>query len=292
MQRTLNSDITPMQRDFYLVLIIEDDRLMRLQLRQAMEQSGYQVVEAGDGEKGLAAYTHHQPDIVLLDALMPVMNGFTCCAQLKILPRGMNTPVLMITGLQDENSVNQAFEAGATDYITKPINWAVLRQRVRHLLQTSRAMEELRKQSERERLIQGITQRIRQSLNLDEILDTTVAEVRQFLACDRVLFYRIWPNELGKVVAEAVMPGWPIILGENFTNPFFRASYLQIYRQGEIRAIADVDEADSEPYYVEFLQQFGVKADLVVPILQGEDFWGLLIAQHCTAPRPWASVEI
>ena len=284
--------ITAIQKESYTVLIVEDDKLMRLQLRRAMEQAGYEVVEASNGEKGLTAYTRHHPDIVLLDALMPIMNGFTCCAQLRMLPEGANIPILMITALEDEDSVNHAFAVGATDYITKPINWAVLRQRVRYLLQTSQAMEELRKQTEREHLIRGITQRIRQSLNLEEILNTTVAEVQEFLGCDRVLFYRIWPDGLGKVVAEAVKSGWPITLGQNFTNPFFGASYLQVYRQGQIRAIADVDQAEIEPYYVEFLQQFGVKADLVVPILQGKDFWGLLIAQHCTAPREWTSAEI
>jgi len=68
----------------------------------------------------LDAYLRLQPDIVLLDAIMPVMDGFSCCSHLQLLPGGDRTPILMITGLDDQDSVDQAFEAGAIDYVTKP----------------------------------------------------------------------------------------------------------------------------------------------------------------------------
>ncbi|MBD1904236.1 response regulator [Funiculus sociatus GB2-A5] len=149
---------TEQNKDTPLILVVDDDKFTRIQLRKAMEQAGYQVAEAGDGEEGLSAYTRLRPDIVLLDAMMPVMDGFTCCHLLNTLSkdnsaaRGENTPVLMITALDDQESVDQAFEAGAIDYITKPIHWAVLRQRVRRLLQASRAAAELQQQTERTRL--------------------------------------------------------------------------------------------------------------------------------------------
>ena len=126
-----------------LVLVADDDPFMRLQLRRAMEEEGYQVVEATNGEQCLADYQRLHPDIVLLDAVMPVMDGFTCCAKLQALLESDRTPILMITGLEDAESVAQAFAAGATDYITKPIHWAVLRQRVRRLLQQTQLYREL-----------------------------------------------------------------------------------------------------------------------------------------------------
>ncbi|HEY9805694.1 MAG TPA: response regulator, partial [Candidatus Obscuribacterales bacterium] len=135
--------------DSPLVLLIDDDRSMRFLLAQAIKQEGYQVIEAKDGEEGLALYQQVHPDIVLMDALMPVMDGFTCCAQLRSLPGGDRLPILMITCLDDPDSVDQAFVAGATDYVTKPIHWAVLRQRVRRLLETSRATTKLQQQTER-----------------------------------------------------------------------------------------------------------------------------------------------
>jgi diguanylate cyclase (GGDEF)-like protein len=126
-----------------LVLVADDDPFMRLQLRRAMEEEGYQVVEVTNGEQCLADYQRLHPDIVLLDAVMPVMDGFTCCANLQMLVESNRTPILMITGLEDAESVAQAFAAGATDYITKPIHWAVLRQRVRRLLYQNQLYREL-----------------------------------------------------------------------------------------------------------------------------------------------------
>jgi PAS domain S-box-containing protein len=130
-----------------LILVVEDDDFTRLQLCDLMQQAGYQVAEASNGEEAIALYIKLHPNIVLLDAMMPVMNGFNCCKQLQALPSGIDTPILMITALYDSTSVEQAFTAGATDYITKPIQWSVLRQRVHRLLEASRTMEELRQQT-------------------------------------------------------------------------------------------------------------------------------------------------
>jgi PAS domain S-box-containing protein len=129
------------------ILVVDDNELARAQLCQLMEFEGYQVLEAGNGQEALDIFSRFQPDLVLLDALMPVMDGFTCCCLLKALPDGEDTPVLMVTGLYDQASIEQAFAAGATDYITKPIKFAVLRQRVQRILQASRAMKELRQAS-------------------------------------------------------------------------------------------------------------------------------------------------
>lgn len=127
-----------------VVLVVDDDKVMRYLLRQAMEQEGYLVIEASNGEQCLEAFKEKIPDIVLLDAIMPVMDGFTCCSRLRELPEGDDRkPILMITGLEDKASVDRAFEVGATDYVTKPIHWAVLRQRVRRLLRQAQLYRQL-----------------------------------------------------------------------------------------------------------------------------------------------------
>ncbi len=131
------------QNDAFLILVVDNDKSMRMLLRLALEQEGYQVAEASDGESCLAACQRRQPDVVLLDALMPLMDGFTCCAQLKKLPGSECTPVLMITVLDDPDSVERAFEVGALDYITKPIHWTVLGHRVRYLIQQSQLDRQL-----------------------------------------------------------------------------------------------------------------------------------------------------
>ncbi|MGQ4646117.1 ATP-binding protein [Lyngbya aestuarii] len=126
-----------------LILVVDDDRFTRLMLRQVMEQEGYTVEEAEDGQQCLAAYQSHEPDMVLLDAMMPVMDGFICCSKLQALREGNCAPVLMITGLNDQASVDWAFESGAIDFVTKPVHPPVLRRRVRRLLEASWAQKAL-----------------------------------------------------------------------------------------------------------------------------------------------------
>jgi PAS domain S-box-containing protein len=126
-----------------------------MQLCDFMQQAGYQVAEASNGSEALAAYTRLQPEIVLIDTIMPVMDGFTCCTELQKLPGGANTPILMITALDDQTSVEQAFAVGATDYITKPIQWEVLRQRVSRLIKANLDVKALRQQTEQAQLREG-----------------------------------------------------------------------------------------------------------------------------------------
>jgi diguanylate cyclase (GGDEF)-like protein len=125
-----------------LVLIVDDDRIARFQLKHALHKEGYQVVEATDGMQCLDLYRRLSPDIVLMDAILPGMDGFTCCATLRSLPEDQAAPILMITGLDDRESIDLAFEVGATDFITKPLHWAVLRQRMRRLIQQFRLQQQ------------------------------------------------------------------------------------------------------------------------------------------------------
>ncbi|NET35077.1 MAG: PleD family two-component system response regulator [Cyanothece sp. SIO1E1] len=126
-----------------VVLVVDDEEHARAMLHRTLRKEGYKVVEASNGKECLEVYQKTQPNIVLLDVTMPRMNGFDCCAQLLAIPGNEHIPVLMITGLGDEASIDRAFAAGATDYVTKPIHWPVLRQRMRVLIEKSRLYEEL-----------------------------------------------------------------------------------------------------------------------------------------------------
>ena len=133
----------------FLILVVEDDRLSRQILCRSLRQEGYQVVEACNGEECLSAYMQAQPHLVLLDAMMPNMNGFECCSRLIKLPGADNIPVIMVTGLDDKASVDWAFDAGATDYVTKPIHWPILRRRVKNLLEKGYFYRELEQANQR-----------------------------------------------------------------------------------------------------------------------------------------------
>lgn len=445
-------------RDSPLVLIVDDDQFMRIQLRHAMEQSGYQVAQASDGDQAISIYLDRQPDIVLLDAMMPVMDGFACCQLLRTLVNGEQVtsklPILMITALEDQHSVDQAFAVGATDYITKPIHWAVLRQRVRRLLEASQTMkalqqqterarisekhllialeaaqmgtwnwniqtgkvthsvtteaiyglnpgsfegryddflksihpedremvsesvrrtfeekaeydlefriirpdgvvrwvaskgqvyynkkvddkspasmeystnndlsmsanaaetqslpvrmtginiditerkltqEELQRQNRRSQLFAEVTLKIRQSLQIQEILQTTVTEVQRILQCDRVVIFKIGSTGFGKIVTEAVNQNCFSILTQRINDDYFATEYLQKYNQGRIYAVDDIQKAEIPPCLREFMQELEIKAKLAVPILIKAKFWGLLVAHQCTTPRQWSSFEV
>lgn len=122
-----------------LVLIVDDDRSTRSSLRSALMRADFRVEEAGNGAEALASLDYRIPDVVLMDAMMPVMDGFTACAAIKQSPQWKNIPVLMITALEDRLSIERAFAAGASDYIPKPLHLSVVNQRVRRVVEVSRA---------------------------------------------------------------------------------------------------------------------------------------------------------
>lgn len=145
-----------------LILVADDDRFTRAMLCKLLKNEGYQVIEAKDGAQCLAAYQQYQPDMVLLDAVMPKMNGFTFCRELQALTQTperkrdralVGIPVLMITGLEDQKSINSAFESGAIDYVTKPLHIPVLLQRIRRLLAASWAEKALRRSEQQYRSV-------------------------------------------------------------------------------------------------------------------------------------------
>lgn len=125
-------------------LVVDDDPVLRLAVTQFVERIGFVAETAEDGSMALERFKAQQPDIVLLDAAMPEVDGFEACAAIRALPDGAHTPIIMITVYHDEDSVDRAFEAGADEYITKPIHWAVLRNRALHLVTAYRAQRQLR----------------------------------------------------------------------------------------------------------------------------------------------------
>ncbi len=114
-------------------------------LRTALERDGFRVEEAEDGLTGLQAFARVQPDIVLLDIRMPGMDGYAVCSALRRQPLGNRVPILVLTILNDIESINRAYEVGATDFITKPVAWAVLGHRLRYMLRASIAFQDLAK---------------------------------------------------------------------------------------------------------------------------------------------------
>ena len=150
----------------------------------------------------------------------------------------------------------------------------------------------LRQQAEREALVSAITNDIRQSLDLKQILNTTVEEVRQFLQNDRVLIFRFRPGWSGVVLVESVAPAYPALLGQILHDHCFGESFAQLYEQGRSCAVEDIYAENLSPCYQTFLEKLQIRALLTVPIRQQGVLWGLLVAHHCQAPRPWPTHEV
>jgi diguanylate cyclase (GGDEF)-like protein/PAS domain S-box-containing protein len=122
------------------ILVADDDPMIRLLARESLRYGGFNMLEAANGRQALDLFDQLKPDIVMLDVKMPVMDGYSVCARIRNHQDGRLTPILMITGLDDVDSINKAYEAGATDFVTKPFNWLILNHRLRYILRASRSM--------------------------------------------------------------------------------------------------------------------------------------------------------
>ncbi len=142
----------------------------------------------------------------------------------------------------------------------------------------------------RERLVTSIAQKIRETLDLDQILQRTVDQVRELLTTDRVLIFRFQPDWTGVVMKESVDIIYPAMINANIYDPCLASNYMERYLQGIVTTRTDFYDVD--PCYVQLMAQFQVRANLVAPILQGDQLWGLLIAHQCSAPRQWQDTEI
>ena len=126
------------------VLVADDDPVMRLLMLEMLAQVGLDAVEASDGRAAIASFRDNAPDLVLLDVDMPLLDGFSVCRAIRKLESSSHIPVIMVTGGDDLEAVTQAYEAGATDFVSKPINWPILGHRVLYVLRASDAIARLR----------------------------------------------------------------------------------------------------------------------------------------------------
>jgi methyl-accepting chemotaxis protein PixJ len=168
-------------------------------------------------------------------------------------------------------------------------------QQVGYLVQVKQQSDQLTQATARDQLIIKIVERIRQSLDLQKAFNTTTREIRSFLNVDRVAVFRFHAdsncNE-GATIAEDVRPGFVSALGTAVGDHCFGDRHAELYRKGRIWAIADIYEANLADCYLEILAQFQVRANLVVPLLKGEELWGLFCIHHCSGAREWQEADI
>ncbi|MBD2664474.1 multi-sensor hybrid histidine kinase [Richelia sinica FACHB-800] len=152
--------------------------------------------------------------------------------------------------------------------------------------------EELQRQNLRSQLLGDITLKIRDSLEIDEILQISVTEVQKLLQADRVVIMHLLPDGSLNMVKEAVIPGIPVLTGQKITDNCFTETYIQKYYQGQLGIFHDIERSGLEPCHVQLLKNLGVRANLVIPLFLTHKLWGLLIAHQCDKPRYWQTWEM
>ena len=186
------SDATATTADGAPALVVEDDTVTRMMLVQALSDEGFVVAQAEDGHAALERFAEQPPPLVLMDVIMPRMDGFEACEAIREQADFSEVAVLMLTGLDDMESIDRAFRAGATDFITKPINWGLLRQRVRYALRLQRMQSEIRRNEARLAQAQRVARvahweyapehaTFQWSAGMRELLDLTESSAREWL---------------------------------------------------------------------------------------------------------------
>ncbi|KTC81021.1 response regulator [Legionella cherrii] len=142
-----------MEKESPVILVVDDSATMRLITCNALRQTGFTIIQAENGEAALSLLKTSKPDAILLDVEMPGLNGFEVCAEIRKLPDWRYLPIMMVTGLEDYESINKAFQAGATDFTTKPINPTLLGYRVRYMVRTNSYFQELQVAEQKVRVL-------------------------------------------------------------------------------------------------------------------------------------------
>jgi signal transduction histidine kinase/DNA-binding NarL/FixJ family response regulator len=276
------------------LLIVDDSTEDRKVYRRYLlkdPQFSYEIVEADSAETGLALSQQMQFDVVLLDFCLPEMSGFEFFEYLAQKAVNHRPCVIMLTGRGDEVLAVQAMKLGVQDYLVKNnLKSDVLQLAVRNAIKQSNLQAQLSKNRERQRLIATTALRIRQSLDLEQILHTAVAEVQQLLRCG-VAVYQFAEDFSAENITQLI---------ESYTIPRAQlfGSCQQVKSVGAHNhwqcrgAISNIYAAGLQ--YPHLVQEHQTQADLVIPINLSHDdrLWGLLVAHHGLDERLWQQDEV
>jgi len=130
------------EKKLYTVMVVDDDEMLREVMAETLHEKGYAIIQAANGQEALDLFEKSVPELILVDVMMPVVDGYEFCRTLRKLPNGRNVPVIIMTGQNDVDAIEMAFNSGATDFIPKPIDWHIIGHRVQYTLRASQAMKQ------------------------------------------------------------------------------------------------------------------------------------------------------
>ncbi|WP_445634221.1 MHYT domain-containing protein [Nostoc sp. DSM 114161] len=213
---------------------------------------------------------------------------YTGMAAVKFMP----TNPIAISGLATTNDslTLLGISIGTATFVI--LGFALLTSFIdRRLSAQTKLLAQQEAETKLSQLFTEITLRIRRSLKLDDVINTTVQELRQALKTDRVVMYRFNTDWSGTIIAESVAQGWTKTLGKTVNDPF-REDYIEMYKNGRVRATNDIYAAGFTECHREILEGFQIKANLIAPIIHNNQLVGLLCAHECSTTRYWHRYEI
>ncbi|MBG1259454.1 GAF domain-containing protein [Nostoc commune] len=196
-----------------------------------------------------------------------------------------------------QNSSPRVWESWEVNFLAQTsLQFSLAKSQIDYLELVRLKSDKLAQIAEQEKAVTKISNRIRQSLDVEEIFKTTTQELRQLLRCDRVAVYRFNPNWTGEFVAESVAHTWVKVVGPDIKT-VWEDTHLQEtqggrYAQGENFVVNDIYQVGHSPCHIEILEQFEVKAYVIVPVFAGEQLWGLLAAYQNSGTRDWEESEV
>jgi Signal transduction histidine kinase len=256
------------------ILIVDDVPENMELLYGFLTNAGYEVDRALDGESALEQINHCPPKLILLDVMMPGLNGYELCQKLKDCPQTRDIRVIFISALSEINNKVRGFEVGGVDYITKPFEIEDVIVRVKNQLtiveqqkqlqeqkaqlekeiqERGRVEIELQESIKREKTSARVIQRMRQTLNLNKIFKSTTVELRKVLHCDRVVIYQFNPDWSGKVVAESVETGWIPFIKAQYRDPVMLQTAI-LNSDCVFESLTEISEISMEDTYLQETQ--------------------------------------
>ncbi len=187
------------------ILIVDDDPVVRSLMQDSLEDEGFSVIEAEDGVQACGACDHTVPSLLIVDAIMPNMDGFELCRRLRAGVTTQYVPILMATGLDDHDSIVKAYESGATDFVAKPLNWPILNHRIHYMLRGARTLEDLRQNQQRLRAAQELERE--QSERFEAALGNMSQGLCMFGADGRLIVSNQRFRDLYNLMPASTVPG-------------------------------------------------------------------------------------
>ncbi len=267
------------------ILIVDDDTMLREQMKDALVRDDYIIEEVDNGLDALAAVRNSEPDMILLDVKIPGMSGFEVCSEIRTNLNMQGISVVMVTGLEDSESIEKAFSLGATAFINKPINSITFRYQIQYLLKARNAFVELKEREIHLEYMERISRILAQSKNRDAILQEALDEMLDVFSADRVFIISSLDAASSEPEAsyEALSTGHTSIRGKE--SAFINEMEQGLLHQAEISEFPLVTSSPDSS-----LGSFQVYNQMMKSLhLRDDQIW-LLVIQQCTSARPWSGL--